>query len=105
SERTPGAQLESDDEIDAFIRASCYVAMHPTSTCAMGMGDQSVVDSELRVIGVEGLRVVDCSVMPTVPGGNTNLPAFMVGEKAADMIMGRSPLAAEDPRRNAGASA
>lgn len=105
SERTPGAQLDTDDEIDAFIRASCYVAMHPTSTCAMGMGEQSVVDSELRVIGVEGLRVVDCSVMPKVPGGNTNLPAFMVGEKAADMIIGRPALAAEDPRQNTGAAA
>ena len=101
SERTPGAQVESDDELDAFIRASCYVAQHPTSTCAMGMGERSVVDSELRVIGVEGLRVVDCSVMPTVPGGNTNLPAFMVGEKAADLIRGRSLPAAELPERNA----
>lgn len=101
SERTPGAQVESDDELDAFIRASCYVAQHPTSTCAMGMGDRSVVDSELRVIGVEGLRVVDCSVMPTVPGGNTNLPAFMLGEKAADLIRGRSLPAAELPERSA----
>ena len=101
SERTPGAQVESDDELDAFIRASCYVAQHPTSTCAMGMGERSVVDSELRVIGVEGLRVADCSVMPTVPGGNTNLPAFMVGEKAADLIRGRSLPAAELPERNA----
>lgn len=67
SERTPGVQVDSDDELDAFIRASCYVAQHPTSTCAMGMGERSVVDSELRVIGVEGLRVADCSVMPTVP--------------------------------------
>ncbi|BBC71854.1 conserved hypothetical protein [Altererythrobacter sp. B11] len=90
SERTPGAQVESDEDLDAFIRASCYVAQHPTSTCAMGMGERSVVDSELRVIGVAGLRVADCSVMPTVPGGNTNLPAFMVGEKAADLIRGRS---------------
>lgn len=101
SERTPGAQVESDDELDAFIRASCYVAQHPTSTCAMGMGENSVVDSELRVIGVEGLRVVDCSVMPTVPGGNTNLPAFMLGEKAADLIRGRSLPAAQLPERNA----
>ena len=89
SERTPGAQVESDADLDAFIRASCYVAQHPTSTCAMGMGERSVVDSELRVIGVEGLRIADCSVMPTVPGGNTNLPAFMLGEKAADLIRGR----------------
>ncbi|MGC1268966.1 MAG: GMC family oxidoreductase N-terminal domain-containing protein [Croceibacterium sp.] len=97
SERTPGAQVESDADLDAFIRASCYVAQHPTSTCAMGMGERSVVDSELRVIGVEGLRVADCSVMPTVPGGNTNLPAFMLGEKAADLIRGRSLAPAELP--------
>ena len=95
SERTPGAQVDSDDEIDAFIKASIYVAQHPTSTCAMGMGERSVVDSELKVIGVEGLRVADCSVMPTVPGGNTNLPAFMLGEKAADLIKGQSLARAE----------
>ena len=98
SERTPGAQVESDADLDAFIRASCYVAQHPTSTCAMGMGERSVVDNELRVIGVEGLRVADCSVMPTVPGGNTNLPAFMLGEKAADLIRGLSLPAAELPK-------
>lgn len=89
-ERTPGESVQSDDEIDAYVRANCYVGMHPTSTCAMGMGAQSVVDSELRVIGVEGLRVVDCSVMPTVPGGNTNLPVMMLAEKASDMIKGVS---------------
>jgi len=90
SEKSPGEQVQSDDELDAYIRASCYVAQHPTSTCAMGMGERSVVDQELRVIGVEGLRVVDASVMPTVPGGNTNLPCIMIGEKAADLIRGRS---------------
>jgi choline dehydrogenase len=94
-ERLPGEAVESDDALDAFIRATCYVAMHPVGTCAMGMGAESVVDSELRVIGVEGLRVVDASVMPTVPGGNTNAPTMMVGEKAADMIRGRSLARAE----------
>lgn len=89
-ERTPGEQVESDEELNAFIRATCYVAQHPTSTCAMGMGERSVVDSDLKVIGVEGLRVVDCSVMPTVPGGNTNLPVMMLAEKAADIIKGQS---------------
>ena len=86
SERTPGAQVESDDELDAFIRATTYVAQHPTSTCTMGTGKNAVVDSELRVVGVEGLRIADCSVMPTVPGGNTNLPVIMLAEKAADLI-------------------
>jgi choline dehydrogenase len=90
AERLPGEAVESDEALDAFIRATCYVAMHPVGTCAMGMGAESVVDSELRVIGVEGLRVVDASVMPTVPGGNTNAPTMMVGEKAADLIRGRS---------------
>jgi choline dehydrogenase len=89
-ERTPGIAMDSDDELDAYIRASCYCAQHPTSTCAMGMGARSVVDEQLRVIGVEGLRVADASVMPTVPGGNTNLPTIMIGEKAADLIRGRS---------------
>ena len=90
SERTPGAEVDSDDELDAFVRSNCYCAQHPVGTCAMGMGARSVVDPELRVIGVEGLRVADASVMPTVPGGNTNLPCIMIGEKAADLIRGRS---------------
>jgi choline dehydrogenase len=94
-EKTPGEQVQSDDELDAYLKDWCYVGQHPTSTCAMGMGDRSVVDSELRVLGVEGLRVADASVMPTVPGGNTMIPAIMVGEKAADLIRGRSLPAAE----------
>jgi choline dehydrogenase len=96
-ERTPGVEVDSDDELDAFVRANCYVGMHPTSTCAMGTGSMAVVDPELRVIGVEGLRVADASVMPTVPGGNTNLPCMMIGEKAADLIRGRSLPRAELP--------
>ncbi|MXO65243.1 glucose-methanol-choline oxidoreductase [Altererythrobacter endophyticus] len=95
-ERMPGINVDSDAELDAFIRETCYVAMHPTSTCAMGMGERSVVDPELKVIGVEGLRIADCSVMPTVPGGNTGLPAVMVGEKCADLIKGQSLPAAEE---------
>ncbi|GAA0271542.1 choline dehydrogenase [Alteraurantiacibacter aestuarii] len=96
-ERGLSAGKESDEELDAFVRATCYTAQHPTSTCAMGMGEQSVVDEACRVIGVEGLRVVDASVMPTVPGGNTNLPTIMVAEKAADMMRGQSLPAAELP--------
>lgn len=95
AERAPSAGAESDDELDALIRATCYVGMHPTSTCAMAMGARSVVDEQCRVIGVEGLRVVDASVMPTVPGGNTALPVTMVAEKAADMMRGRHLPAAE----------
>ena len=89
-ERTPGVEVDDDAELDAFIRATCYTAQHPTSTCAMGLGDRSVVDEGCRVIGVEGLRVVDASVMPTVPGGNTNLPTIMVAEKVSDAMRGRS---------------
>ncbi len=97
NERMPGEEVESDEALDAFIRATCYIGMHPTSTCAMAQGANSVVDPELRVIGVEGLRIADCSVMPTVPGGNTNLPAIMVGEKCADLIRGQSLPRAELP--------
>ncbi len=89
AERAPSAGAETDDELDALIRATCYVGMHPTSTCAMAMGARSVVDEQCRVIGVEGLRVVDASVMPTVPGGNTALPVTMLAEKAADMMRGQ----------------
>ncbi len=99
SERTPGIECDSDDAIDGFIKASVYVAQHPTSTCAMGMGDRSVVDEDCRVLGVEGLRVVDASVMPTVPGGNTALPVMMLAEKAADAMKGVKLPAAELPHR------
>jgi choline dehydrogenase len=88
-ERLPGLTVESDADLDAFIRETCYVAMHPVGTCAMGMGEASVVTPDLKVIGVEGLRVVDASVMPTVPGGNTNAPTIMIGERAADLLRGR----------------
>jgi len=98
-ERPPFAGAESDDELDAMIRATCSTAQHPTSTCAMGMGERSVVDDQCRVLGVEGLRVVDCSVMPTVPGGNTNIPVMMLAEKAADIVKGSVMPAAELPPR------
>jgi choline dehydrogenase len=78
-----------DAEIDAFVRSRVGTAMHPTSTCAMGVGADAVLDAELRVRGVSGLRVIDCSSMPTIPGGNTNIPAIMIAEKAADLILGK----------------
>jgi choline dehydrogenase len=84
----------SDDEetLRAHIRANCQTIYHPASTCAIG----SVVDAELRVNGVEGLRVVDASVMPTVVRGNTNAPTIMIAEKASDLIRGRTaPTTAE----------
>jgi choline dehydrogenase len=74
-----------------FVERRAHTLYHPVGTCAMG----SVVDDELRVIGLEGLRVVDASVMPTIPRGNTNAPTIMVAEKASDIIRGLSPLPRE----------
>jgi choline dehydrogenase-like flavoprotein len=88
SELMPGSDVRTDAEIDAFNRKSSTVAHHASCTCAMGTGPNSVVDPELRVRGVEGLRVVDASVMPRVVGGNTNAPVIMIAEKAADLISG-----------------
>jgi choline dehydrogenase len=85
-ELLPGADIDSDDALDAFVRETVSLAMHPVGSCKMGVDDQAVVDPQLRVIGVSGLRVVDASVMPTVPGGNTNAPTIMVAERAADLM-------------------
>jgi choline dehydrogenase len=87
----PGQSVQTDDEIDAFIRANGETIYHPIGTVAMGIQDSSPLDPELRVRGVEGLRVVDASVMPTLIGGNTNAPTIMIAEKAADMIRGIAP--------------
>ena len=88
-ELTPGAHVDNDSDLDDFIRETAYVAMHPVGTCAIGRDNDAVVDSDLRVIGVEGLRVVDASVMPTVPGANTNATVIMMAEKIADMMRNR----------------
>jgi choline dehydrogenase len=88
-EIAPGPEVNSDDEIDAYIRARAEADYHSVGTCRMGDDEMAVVDSRLKVHGVEGLRVVDASVMPTIPGGNTNMPVIMVAEKAADMILGK----------------
>jgi choline dehydrogenase len=88
-ELAPGPDQASDAALDAWLRATVISGAHPTSTCAMGSGPQSVVDAQLRVRGVDGLRVADCSVMPRITRGNTNAPAIMIGEKAADLVLGR----------------
>ncbi|HXQ50639.1 MAG TPA: choline dehydrogenase [Stellaceae bacterium] len=95
AEVSPGPSCQSDAEIDAHIRATAITVHHPLGTCKMGRdGDpDAVVDAELRVRGVEGLRVVDASVMPDLVGGNINAPVIMIAEKAADLIRGRTPLA------------
>ena len=93
-EITPGHGCRSDAEIDAHIRASAITVHHPLGTCKMGRAsDQTVVvDPELKVLGVEALRIVDASVMPDLVGGNINAPVIMIAEKAADLIRGRAPL-------------
>ena len=97
-ELQPGADAQSDEAIDAFIREHAESAYHPCGTVRMGRPDDpgAVVDPECRVIGVEGLRVADSSIFPTIPYGNLNGPSIMVGEKAADHILGRAPLAASN---------
>ncbi|NQV56468.1 MAG: hypothetical protein HQ503_11470 [Rhodospirillales bacterium] len=89
SELKPGVACASDEELDAYIRASAEVDHHPVGTCRMGTDDGAVVDGELKVLGIKSLRVVDASIMPTVTGANTNSTAIMIGEKGADMIMGK----------------
>ncbi len=86
----PTDDLQSDAQIDAYVRAAARTAMHPTSTCAMGTGPMAVLDTNLRVRGLDGLRVADCAAMPDIPGGNTQAPAIMLAEKAADLILGRA---------------
>ncbi|HTV78522.1 MAG TPA: GMC family oxidoreductase N-terminal domain-containing protein [Steroidobacteraceae bacterium] len=93
-ETAPGAQVRTDADLEAYIRATASVTQHPVGTCAMGVGPEAVVTPELRVHGLAGLRVVDASVMPSVVGANTNAAVIMIAEKASDMILGRPPLAA-----------
>ncbi len=91
-EVAPGDGVELDEAIEAFIRRTAATSHHAVGTCKMGKDANAVVDARLRVHGMDGLRVVDASVMPTVPGGNTNAPTIMIAEKAADMILERAPL-------------
>ena len=86
-EREPGDECVSDEELLVYAREQGNTIFHPTSTCRMGRDLRAVVDHRLRVYGVQGLRIADCSVMPSVVSGNTNAPAIMIGEKCAAMIL------------------
>ena len=94
SEYLPGRNVQSYDELLDYAQHHGSTTFHPTSTCKMGIDPMSVVDSELRVHGVEGLRIADASIMPTVVSGNTNAPTIMIGEKASDLLRNRERLAA-----------
>jgi choline dehydrogenase len=88
-ELSPGSALGSDAELEELIRREASHRSHPVGTCRMGVGQDAVVDAELRVRGIDGLRVIDASVMPEAPSGNTNVPSIMIGEKGADLLRGR----------------
>lgn len=91
TEFLPGPKVESDDEFEGYLRDTTATVFHPAGSCRMGVDDPAVVTPELRVRGVDGLRVADASIFPRLMGGNTNAPVVMVAEKAADMILGRTP--------------
>jgi choline dehydrogenase-like flavoprotein len=99
-EVAPGASVQTDAELEACIRGGAYTVHHPVSTCRMGVDGMAVVDPELRVHGIEGLRIADASVFPSIIGGNTNAAVVMIAEKAADMIRGRpapAPATLDEP--------
>ena len=91
SEIAPGADRTTDDEILDWVRNAAETTYHPVGTCKMGSDPMAVVDSQLRVHGIAGLRIADASIMPTLTSGNTNAPSIMIGEKAADMLLNTAP--------------
>jgi choline dehydrogenase len=93
AELAPGEAVQSDEEIIDFVAREGESAYHPSCTCAMGRDEMAVTDSQLRVHGVENLRVVDASIMPYVTNGNIYSPVMMIAEKAADIVLGNTPLA------------
>ncbi|MFT5218937.1 MAG: choline dehydrogenase [Planctomycetota bacterium] len=96
SEIQPGEAVQSDAEIDAFVRSAVESAYHPSCACRMGEDEMAVVDSNTRVHGIEGLRVVDSSIFPSIPNGNLNSPTIMLAERAADLIKGKGMLESEN---------
>lgn len=96
SEIQPGEDVQTDEQIDAFVREAVESAYHPSCSCKMGEDDMAVVDSQTRVHGIDNLHVVDSSIFPTIPNGNLNAPTIMVAEKAADHILGNNLLPVEN---------
>src|SRR5437016_8311475 len=92
AETSPEEKVKTDAEVDAFIRRTAITAHHPCGTCAMGIGPDAVTDPQLRVRGIERLRVVDASVMPDLVSAHINACVLMIAERAADLIRGKSPL-------------
>ena len=82
----PGSDKQSDDELNEYIKSNAETAYHPCGTCKMGIDEMAVVDENLKVKGIQNLRVVDASVMPEIPSANLNAPTLMIAEKAADII-------------------
>jgi choline dehydrogenase len=90
TEIAPGTSRTTDDEILDWVRQAAETTYHPVGTCRMGADPMAVVDAQLRVRGIAGLRVADASIMPTLTSGNTNAPSIMIGEKAADMVLNKA---------------
>jgi choline dehydrogenase len=87
TEVAPGPDRTTDDDIIEWVKKAAETTYHPVGTCKMGSDPMAVVDAQLRVRGIEGLRIADASIMPTLTSGNTNAPSIMIGEKAADMVL------------------
>ena len=91
-ELSPGSRVQSDSDMDAYLRDAVESAYHPSCTCKMGSDDMAVVDSKCKVVGLDGLRIADSSIMPSIVSGNLNAPTIMLAEKAADIIAGKTAL-------------
>ena len=96
-ELSPGKNIQTDDEIDAFVSGAVESAYHPCGTCKMGSDNMSVVDGNCRLIGFDGLTIADSSIIPSIVSGNLNAPTIMIAEKAADLLCGKESLQPESP--------